>query len=99
MSMLVLKMFNIGITRTHIGTDNDPEKFNVWAGILGDPITIQFFIESSLTGTLTLTCCEIFIEPAIFRRVENNREEFYKKSNFPTGRRPSAFFPRSEKLL
>ena len=56
------------------GHTQNPQKLNVWAGILGDRIIGPFFIEENLTGEAYREMLNNLIEPSIVYEVENQRD-------------------------
>ena len=56
------------------GHTQNPQKLNVWAGILGDRIIGPFFIEGNLTGEAYREMLNNLIEPSIVYEVENQRD-------------------------
>jgi len=54
----------------HEGHTQEPQKVNVWAGILGNAIIGPLFIEENLTGNLYLNMLEDTIDPLITHELE-----------------------------
>lgn len=52
------------------GHTQNPQKLNVWCGILGDKIIGPFFIDGNLTGDVYLEMLDNLIEPAIVNRLK-----------------------------
>lgn len=56
------------------GHTQNPQKLNVWCGILGDKIIGPFFIDGNLTGDAYVEMLNNLIEPSIVNEVENQRD-------------------------
>lgn len=56
------------------GHTQNPQKLNVWAGILGDRIIGPFFIEGNLTGEVYVQMLNNSIEPSIVHEIETQTD-------------------------